>query len=247
MADARFLTLLLPPVRLAWLNAVTGCAFSSQPGMSKIRPSTSRIWVRAAAPTLPRGSVRRPAATARTCWHRAEDLWSRPLDGSASISTSEAKARTVDVSGTTWTTEGEASSRRWAVTTTAGCRKPASRPIGEPKSTATTSPEFSIEPVDLWFGQLPTKLGTDLVLAQATDGERNRVSDARAEGGGQSLEFPVRRRVDPNAGALHAFTLAELHARRRAGGARAACVTWSSITSFSIVLQKWTFALLGLR
>ncbi len=41
-----------------------------------------------------------------------------------------------------------------AVSTTAGCRKPASRPIGVPRPAVTTSPEVRIEPDNLgWSGR----------------------------------------------------------------------------------------------
>ena len=69
-----------------------------------------------------------------------------PLALSGSICTSERKDRTVEVSGTTWITVGSPSRIRWAVTTTAGCAKPAWRPTGRPRSSSTTSPELSIEP-----------------------------------------------------------------------------------------------------
>ena len=139
--------------------------FPSHPGTSRIRPRTSRIRVRAADPTLPLVASTRPAASARMCWHWAADRCSRPFAGSTSISTSEANPRTVDVSGTTWTTLGPASNTRCAVTTTAGWRNPASRPAGTPRSKSTTSPEVSIEPLDLLAGQVAAEIGSDLVLA----------------------------------------------------------------------------------
>jgi hypothetical protein len=53
---------------------------------------------------------------------------------------------TAIVSRTTWMIDGAASKILWAVTTTAGRRKPASRRSGAPNSISTTSPESGIEP-----------------------------------------------------------------------------------------------------
>ena len=75
-----------------------------QPGTSRIRPNTSRTCARVATPMLPRRSSMRLVATARTCWHWAAERRPSPLEGSVSTSTSEAKPRTCDVSGTTCTT-----------------------------------------------------------------------------------------------------------------------------------------------
>ena len=150
----------------------------------------------------------------------ARRRWSRPLCGSASIRTSDPKSRRVEVTGTTWTTDGAPSSSRCAVTTTAGCRYPASRPTGVPRSTVTTSPEVSIEPGDIRCVRVGTQVLGDLVLTQAPHGECDRVTDAGAQSRGQSLQLAMRRDVDPYAGALHAHTLAGLHAHAVAVRAR---------------------------
>jgi hypothetical protein len=62
----------------------------------------------------------RAGDTARRCWHCAADRRSRPLPASGTIATSAPHGRMLEVSGTTWTTDGAASRIRWAVTTTAG-------------------------------------------------------------------------------------------------------------------------------
>ncbi len=72
--------------------------------------------------------------------------------GSGSSTTSDANARTVVVNGTIGRTLGPAWRTHWAVTTTAGCRKPASRPVGGPRSRSTTSPEIAGRPLQEHVG-----------------------------------------------------------------------------------------------
>ena len=92
------------------------------------------------------------------------------------------EAAEVLVTGTTWTTLGDSSSTAWAVTTTAGWPNPASRPDGTPKSRFTTSPEFSIQPVDLVFAERRVELFSDLLLTQPTGGNRYGLANRRPEG-----------------------------------------------------------------
>lgn len=84
----------------------------------------------------------------------------------------------------------------WAVTTTAGRNSPASDPVGTPRSSSTTSPEVSIEPVGLCLFQGLGEVLAHLLLAQhsycAGDGVRHgRLSLAR-----QPFEFLVDGTVD---------------------------------------------------
>jgi len=53
------------------------------------------------------------------------------------------------------------------VRTTAGCRNPASRPSGAPRSRSTTSPEFSIEPFGLAGSEWCLQLLADLAAVDA--------------------------------------------------------------------------------
>ena len=117
-------------------------------------PSTSRICASALEPTLPCTRSVLRVDTARLYWHWAADGRSVRWRGRVRYGprkrnhgswTSGAPHRR------RWEprTLGAASRIRCAVTTTAGWRKPASCPVGNPRSRSTTSPEVSIEPVDL--------------------------------------------------------------------------------------------------
>src|SRR3990170_1566704 len=117
--------------------------------------------------------------------------------------TSDPNPRMALVSGTTCTTLGVASRMRWAVTTTAGCRKPAFRPAGTPRSNSTTSPEISIKPIRLGAGERSLQLQTDPVLAQTPHRQRNRLPYCRAELRSEALQLLVGSLIDPNTGALH--------------------------------------------
>ena len=110
---------------------------------------------------------------------------------SGSIVISDAKPRMVVVSGTTWITFGCASRMRWAVTTTAGCRKPTSRPSGSPRSRSTTSPEVSIEPIDFILPERCGELFPDTVLAEAPDRKSDSLSDRLVQLASESLQLLV--------------------------------------------------------
>ncbi len=124
-----------------------------QVGMSRSTARVSRIWVTRVGPMLPLVVRTRADDTARMCWHCAAESWSSPFVPSAGISTSVANPRLVEVSGTIWSTAGSASRIRCAVRITAGCRNPASRPSGVPRSRSTMSPEVSIEPLGFGSGE----------------------------------------------------------------------------------------------
>ena len=140
----------------------------------------------------------------------ARRRWSRPLCGSASIRTSDPKSRRVEVTGTTWTTDGAPSSSRCAVTTTAGCRYPASRPTGVPRSTVTTSPEVSIEPGGVCCVRVGAQVLGDLVLARRFNSRcvaGQRVRHAR---------LPSGARLTPAGWATSSSDLAERQFQARA-------------------------------
>ena len=90
---------------------------------------------------------------------------------------SVATFRSVDVNGTTWTTDGEWSSTIWAETTTTGCGKPASLPMGTPRSAFITSPEVSIEPRVLVGIQGNGQILAHLLLAESSNGDADCFSD----------------------------------------------------------------------
>src|SRR5579862_3897491 len=117
---------------------------------------------------------------------------------------SEWKSRRVEVSGTTKTTEGSASRIRRAEATTAGWRKPASRPSGSPRSRSTTSPEFSIEPGRLVSAQRLSELLAGSVLAQSANSEADGSTDCCSQLLCQSLQLLVGMAVNPHARRLHA-------------------------------------------
>lgn len=123
---------------------------------------------------------------------------------------SDMNPRIVDVSGTTWTTLGCASSVRSAVTITAGCVNPASRPTGCPNSTSTMSParngspEIGIEPGDLVVAERSGQLLTHPRLAQRTHRQRDRVTNRGIESSSKVLEVAMGSQADPHARALHA-------------------------------------------
>jgi hypothetical protein len=120
------------------------------------------------------------------------------------MSTSEWNARIVLVSGTTWVIDGEASTIRCAVTTTARRRMPASCPSAASNWISTTSPEPSIEPIGLVVPQRRHQVGPDAILTEGSDGESDGVADGRFQLGRQASELVMRRPVDPHARALHA-------------------------------------------
>src|ERR1035437_2349886 len=120
------------------------------------------------------------------------------------MATSESKFRTVEVRGTTWITDGSAFKMRWAVTTTAGWRKPASRPSGSPRSRSTTSPDVGIEPGCLVVSERSGELAAHTVLSKRPNRERHRTSHGRPEVLGQPLELFVGLSIDPHTRRLHA-------------------------------------------
>src|SRR5688572_9237149 len=173
--------------------------------MSSIRLRTWRISNSVTDPTLPLTVSTRSTDTDRMCWHWAEESAWSPVPTSAMTRTSEPNSRSVVVRGTTWITFADSSSISWAVTTTTGCLKPASRPAGAPRSRSTTSPEVSIEPVDLVFGERTAQLFADPLLSQATGCDCDRFTDCGPELTCQSFQLFVSLPVNTDAGAWHAI------------------------------------------
>ena len=91
---------------------------------------------------------------------------------------------------------------RWAVTTTAGRWKPASLPSGEPRSMSTTSPEVSIEPLDLVVGQYGREVLSYLILMQPPHGKGDRLANGGPQVGSEALQFVMGGAVDSNARTL---------------------------------------------
>src|SRR5687768_9134668 len=99
-------------------------------------------------------------------------------------------------------TLGSPASTRSAVTTIAGRTSPASDPDGVPRSSSTTSPEVSIEPIGLLAPERRGELSADLLLPEeahsTSDGARHRGLPLASE----SLQLLVRRTVDADGGCL---------------------------------------------
>lgn len=172
-----------------------GCTLD-QDCRSRITAIVSRICVSATAPTLPRVARTRTGDTERTCWHCASDRAARPCSEPGSMITSEPNALTVVVSGTTWTTDGETSRIRCAVTTIAGCWTrppvlPAPRDRGRRRHRrSASSPDCSSAlsgVASSWPMRSCRRLRT----------HRDRVSDSGTEIVGEPLQLLVCRHVNP--------------------------------------------------
>ncbi len=69
----------------------------------------------------------------------------------------------------------------------------ASLPAGNPSSTYTTSPELSIEPIDLVVGERRGQLASDLVLPEPTNRQGDGFPHRCPQTGGESLQLAVGR------------------------------------------------------
>lgn len=123
------------------------------PQASMMIMTVPRICRSTAGPTFPIVVLTRVVATDRMCWHCAAEMALSPLCPSGSMTILEPLSWIVRVRGTTWTTLGPPRRTLSAVITTAGLRRPASAPAGVPRSSSTTSPGVSIEPVNFVVSQ----------------------------------------------------------------------------------------------
>ncbi len=160
----------------------------------------SRMALSATGPLFPSHVRIRRVATDRTCWHWAADRSTRRFSGSGSRMTSVPLARTVRVSGTTCTTFGPPRSTAPAVTTTAGRRRPASLPIGSPRSTSTMSPGWSIKPRRFVVSQLGGKIAPHLLLPESSDRSTHRLVDRLVAIVRQPGDLLMRVPTDANRG-----------------------------------------------
>ena len=79
-----------------------------------------------------------------------------------------------------------------------------------------SSPEVSIEPLDLGRSKRSGQFVADAILAQTPYGHRNRFADGRSHLGSESFQFLMRGHVDSNTRTLHASEYTASHTLREA-------------------------------